>query len=325
MSLFYEINPLDTLFFRGSVPMEAGQNISVSLFPPPVSVFEGAVRTAVLKQKNIDLKKYAAGEDAFLNALIGEPGGKPPFEITSVMIKKNGKYYVKAPAAWYFDSENKPKDKSDFLDKKIIAAGDMNKELEALCVMSSEENVPFVRAEKSIQPLGNIWISLDFLESVENKFSDKNDFLLQSEICAFENRTGVVLDEKKHTKEGQLYSSSHIKLLDGAKLVFSLSKEAGLLEDGTILLGGESRISGYKKIEENPLKAFSFEAKRFVSLAPVEATDEILKSLVASSKLEITAGWDLAKGFHKPTSSWIPAGAVFNKNVNNICIPIKEI
>lgn len=325
MSLFYEINPLDTLFFRGSVPMEAGQNIAVSLFPPPVSVFEGAVRTAVLKQKNIDLKKYANGEDTSLNALIGEPCGKSPFEITSVMIRKKGKYYVKAPVTWYFYSESKPKEKIDFLNKKIIAAGDMNKELESLCVMSSEENLPFVRAENSLLPLGSIWISLDFLKSGKNKFSDINDFLLQSEICVFENRTGVALDEKKHTKEGQLYSSSHLRLLDGAKLVFSLSKDAGLIEEGTIMLGGESRISGYKKIEENPLKDFSFESKLFVSLAPIEASEEILTSLVASSKLKITAGWDLAKGFHKPTSSWIPAGAVFTKNINNVCIPIREI
>ena len=46
MSVFYEIIPLDTLFFRGSTPMEAGQNVAVSMFPPPVSVIEGSFRTA---------------------------------------------------------------------------------------------------------------------------------------------------------------------------------------------------------------------------------------------------------------------------------------
>lgn len=51
MSVFYEIIPLDTLFFRGSTPMEAGQNVAVSMFPPPVSVIEGSFRTAFLLQK----------------------------------------------------------------------------------------------------------------------------------------------------------------------------------------------------------------------------------------------------------------------------------
>lgn len=325
MSLFYEINPLDTLFFRGSVPMEAGQNIAVSMFPPPVSVFEGAVRTAVLKQKNIDLKKYASGEDDSLNALIGEPGGKPPFVITSIMIRKNEKCYVKAPATWYFDSENKPKDKSEFLNKKIIAARDMNKELDALCVMSSEENVPFVRAEKSIQPLGSIWISLDFLKSGKNKFSDGNDFLLQSEIYAFENRTGVALDEKKHTVESQLYSACHVRLFEGISIVVSVSKDVGLEDSGRLLLGGEKRICSYKKIDSGYIKDFSFEANEFLSIVPIEANEENLKSVVASSKLLTVSGWDLAKGFHKPTSSWIPAGAVFSKNINNVCIPLRKI
>ena len=42
MSKTYEIIPLDTLFFRGSTPMEAGQYNTVSVFPPPVSVIKGA-------------------------------------------------------------------------------------------------------------------------------------------------------------------------------------------------------------------------------------------------------------------------------------------
>lgn len=324
MSLFYEIIPLDTLFFRGSTPMEAGQNASVSLFPPPASVFEGAVRTAVLKQKNVDAKKYALGADSSLNSLIGNPGENPPFEVTAILVKKNGKYYAKAPSTWYFDSDKKPKNKDEYLGLQVICARNMNEELAALSVQSSGENVPFVRAQKNLQPLGNIWISLDFLKSGRNQISE-NDFLLQGEICDFESRTGVALDEKKHTVEGKLYSSAHVRLLDGVSLVFALSKDAGLSDSGKIFLGGEKRISAYRKIEEDLLKDFSFESENFLSLAPVRATDEILKSVAASGKLEVTAGWNLAKGFHKPTESWIPAGAVFTKNVNGICVPLKKI
>lgn len=324
MSLFYEIIPLDTLFFRGSTPMEAGQNASVSLFPPPVSVFEGAVRTAVLRQKNVDAKKYALGEDSLLNSLIGNPGEKPPFEVAAVLVKKGGKYYAKAPATWYFDSDKKPKIKTEYFGLPIISAKNMNEELAALFVQSSGENVPFVRAEKNLQPLGNIWISLDFLKSGKNQLSE-NDFLLQGEICEFENRTGIALDEKKHTVEGQLYSSSHVRLLDRVSLVFALSKDAGLLDKGKMLLGGEKRISAYRKIEEDLLKDFSFDSDEFLSLAPIRATEEILKSLAASGKLEVTSGWDIAKGFHKPTESYIPAGAVFTKNINGICVPLRKI
>lgn len=200
----------------------------------------------------------------------------------------------------------------------------MNEELAALSVQGSEENVPFVRAEKNLQPLGNIWVSLEFLKSGKSQFAE-NDFLLQSEICDFENRTGVALDKNKHTVEGQLYSSSHVRLLDGVALIFALSKDAGLLDKGKILLGGEKRVSLCKKITEDLLAGFSFDSDNFLSLAPIRAAEEILKSVVASGKLEITSGWDLTKGFHKPTESWIPAGAVFTKNINGTCVPLKKI
>lgn len=324
MSVFYEIVPLDTLFFRGSVPMEAGQNAAVSMFPPPVSVFEGAIRTAALKQRNIDLKKYAQGEETSLNSIIGSPGENPSFMITSICIKKDGVCYVKPPASWYLDSKTKPREKSDYIGKNIIAAEQDSVLLENMFVQSSVSNPPFVRAEYNLQPLSNIWISADFLSSSKNQLEEK-DFLLQSEIYAFENRTGVALDEKKHTVESQLYSACHVRLFDGVSLVVSVSKDVGLKDSGNFLLGGERRICSYKKIASEYIKSFSFDSNNFLSLVPIEANEENLKSLVASSKLLIVSGWDLAKGFHKPTSSWIPAGAVFSKNVNNVCIPLRKI
>lgn len=323
MSIFYELIPLDTLFFRGSTPMEAGQNVAMSLFPPPVSVFEGAVRTAVLLQKEIDPKQYVQGKDTSVSSLIGNPNKKPPFEISSIIIKKSNRCYVQVPATWYLDSEKKPKSKLDYVGKKIISAKSFQNDFESLSVLSSEENIPFIKAQKGAQPLGNIWVSLDFLASKKNMF-EENDFLLQSEIFSLEQQTGIALDDKKHTIKGQLYSSIHIRLHDGVFLVFSISKDAGLADCGKLFLGGERRICSYKKIDANPLEKFTFSSTQFVSLVPIEATEEILSSLVASSKIVITAGWDLAKGFHKPTTSWIPAGAVFNKNSKTICIPLME-
>ena len=45
---------------------------------------------------------------------------------------------------------------------------------------------------------------------------------------------------------------------------------------------------------------------------------------ISSGKLIVTSGWDFAKGFHKPTTNWIPAGAVFNKKINNSCVAITQ-
>lgn len=323
MSVFYEIIPLDTLFFRGSTPMEAGQNVAVSMFPPPVSVVEGSFRTAFLLQKGISPEDYVSGKDTSANEIIGNPSEKAAFEVASILIKKNGQFYAKVPASWHLDSEKKPKEKTDYVGKTIVEAKRNQKFLDDMFVMSSSESLPFVQAKENAQTLGNIWVSIDFINSAK-KVLEENDFLLQNEILAFEQRTGIVLDSSKHTVEGQLYSASHIRLLDGVSMVVGISKEIGLKDSGKIQLGGERRLCSYRKIDFCMPEKSENMGNQFLSPAPVEATKEILESLIASSKLVITSGWDLAKGFHKPTTSWIPAGAVFTKNINGICIPLNQ-
>ncbi|MDD6961880.1 MAG: type III-B CRISPR module-associated Cmr3 family protein [Treponema succinifaciens] len=323
MSVFYEIISLDTLFFRGSTPMEAGQNVAVSMFPPPVSVIEGSFRTAFLLQKGISPEDYASGKDTSANEIIGNPSEKAAFKVSSILIKKNGQFYAKVPASWYLDSEKKPKEKTDYIGKTIVEAKRNQKFLDDMFVMSSSESLPFAQAKGNAQPLGNLWVSIDFINSAR-KVLEENDFLLQNEILAFEQRTGIALDSSKHTVEGQLYSASHIRLLDGVSMIVGISKEIGLKDSGKIQLGGERRLCNYRKIDFCMPEKSENMGNQFLSPAPVEATKEILESLIASSKLVITSGWDLAKGFHKPTTSWIPAGAVFTKNINGICIPLNQ-
>ena len=87
-----------------------------------------------------------------------------------------------------------------------------------------------------------------------------------------------------------------------------------------MLLGGEKRLAVYKKEKEVPFVAQG--EGQYVSLMPIEASEKNLSFLIASAKLAVTSGWDMAKGFHKPSVSWIPAGAVFNSKVNDSCIPL---
>ena len=60
-----EIDPLDTLFFRGSEPMVAGQNHEVrSVFPPMPSTILGALRTAILAQRGVSLAAFLQHEES---------------------------------------------------------------------------------------------------------------------------------------------------------------------------------------------------------------------------------------------------------------------
>lgn len=317
MSDCFEIIPLDTLFFRGSTPMESGMMNVVSVFPPPVSVIKGAFWTAAHSEKG-----------DFSDGLVN---GEIPLEVTGIFIKKTGekgsRYYAPAPATWYYDNDKKISSGEKLDGIKLIEAKKMQ-EMKNLGMTSSagEEDVVFVKAEKDSKSLSGAWVSTDFLREPKQEFG-KDDVLFEADILSKENRTNVALDSNRKAKDGQLFSSTHLRLNDGISIVVCFKEKLALPEEGKLFFGGEKRISKFKRISEDCLNSVSSNSNGeiFVSFVPVEATDESVNSIVSSGKIFATAGWDLAKGFHKPTTNWIPAGAVFNTKINDSCVALKSV
>ena len=110
---------------------------------------------------------------------------------------------------------------------------------------------------------------------------------------------------------------------EDVSFVIQFSDNIEITDKGIISLGGEKRISNYERID-GPSLEFIKDGEQYLSLMPIEATKENLESVISSGKLIVTSGWDLAKGFHKITTNWIPAGAVFNKKINNSCVAITQ-
>ncbi|MCL2284147.1 MAG: hypothetical protein FWC26_12595 [Fibromonadales bacterium] len=142
MSVFYELIPVDTLFFRGNIPMEAGMLASESLFPPPPSVFIGAIRTYLGKE----------------NGKWGEE--KADFEIKAIMLKKDDVIYYPAPYSWFEDG---------------IKAEILQENEGILC---SSENIPFAKTEeaKDVKSLGGKWIS-----AIDSKICKSKEFFYENE------------------------------------------------------------------------------------------------------------------------------------------------
>ncbi len=313
MTKFYEITPLDTLFFRGSTPMEAGQYNSVSLFPPPASVIEGAFWTTYCKNNS---RSFDAGLQ----------NGKIPMEITAFFIKKIDekgapKYYVPSPATWYYDSKDKAKNGAACKEKPLCVADDKSAVFSELNMNSSAGSVIFAVPKEDAKPLTNAWISVDFIKKPKEKFSE-DSILFSSDIYSSESRTGVELTKDKMAEDGKLYTSAHIRLRGNISLVVGIESDFDF-GGGKMLLGGEQRLSLYKKQNDIPF-AENNNSSQYLSLMPIEATKENLEFLIASGKLFVTSGWDMAKGFHKSSVSWIPAGAVFSKKINQSCISLGE-
>lgn len=323
MSDFFEIIPLDTLFFRGSTPMESGMMNVVSAFPPPLSVLKGAFWTAIHAEDG----DYKSGFDG---------NGNIPLDVTGIFIKKiideddkpnaKEKYYAPAPATWYYDSDKKISSGEKLGKIRLIEARRMP-ETEKLGMKCSAGDVVFVKADKDSKSLSGAWVSTDFLKNPKSTF-EKDSVLFEGDILSKENRTNVALDANRMAKDGQLFSSTHLRLNEGISIVVSFSGSVKLPDEGKIFLGGEKRISLFRRIKQEESRKFELgnaDGNNFVSLVPTEATAETINAIVSAGKIFATAGWDFAKRFHKPTTNWIPAGAVFDKKINDFCVAFKSV
>ncbi|MBF0201035.1 MAG: hypothetical protein HQK66_06940, partial [Desulfamplus sp.] len=97
---WYAFEPSDTLFLRGAEPMVSGTSFeTVRLFPPPVSVISGAVRTAVLAQQRVSISAYRKGDK--VKDMIGEFGGDAPFKVVGPLLRWGREYFMPAPYTWH--------------------------------------------------------------------------------------------------------------------------------------------------------------------------------------------------------------------------------
>ncbi len=322
MNLWYELTPIDTLFFRGNEPMEAGQATSAPLFPPPVSVVQGALRTALLRERGVAFQDYKRGNvSEEIIQHIGRSGEDAPFSITAILLKFNGIVYAPAPAGWFIDAADKPTTGTDYVGKKVVVASTSESDVAAMGVLSSSGTVSLVVTREEALSLAGCWINIELFTKEVVTFSP-GDLLTDSELFTIENRTGIEIDNTRKVVEGKLYSANHIRLHDGVTIIVATDGDVGLPDSGMLQLGGEQRKCSYRKMTKTPLLFKNAPTTFFVALAPVKATEALLAKVVSAHKLIVTAGWDLSRGFHKPTTTWFPAGTLFSEQIDKACIPI---
>lgn len=319
MSIWYELTPLDTLFFRGSEPMEAGQLTSEALFPPPVSVLQGALRTELLRQKGISFKEYKKGENIPVPVLeaIGRCGETAPFCVTGLLIKYKERLFAPAPSAWFVDLEKKPKNGADFKGAEILRPRQLRAD-NPLNMRVSCGTAPLVAARHEALSLAGYWVDHTLLASPPKKLGAE-DVLFAAELFQLEHRTGIAMDANRKVEPGRIYSSAHIRLHEDVRLVVGINRDLGLDSSGIMRLGGEQRVCAYAQCAEPKLPGG--QASQYMTLTPLTLTVDMMEHVLCASKPQILAGWDLGVGFHKPTTAWLPAGAIVTKAFNASCIP----
>lgn len=322
MNVWYELTPIDTLFFRGTEPMEAGQPASTPFFPPPLSVVQGALRTAVLLQRGISFSDYKQGKvSAETIELIGKCGEEAPFNVTALLVRINGIFYAPAPAGWFVDLPAKPQCSKDYIGSKIITAVSSPPDGTSLGIISSSGMISLAVARHEAFPLSGCWVNVSLFTRQDRTLA-ADDLLIDGDLYAVEGRIGIGLNEQRTVVEGKLFSANHLRLRDGVTIVAALDKSPGLAGSGLLQLGGEQRKCRYEELADIPPFGTAEATNAYVALTPVPAEEALLTKVIAAHKPVVTAGWDLIRGFHKPTTNWLPAGSVFSEKINNSCIPL---
>lgn len=333
-----EMEPIDTLFFKGSESMEAGENHEVdTMFPPMPTTIIGAIRTAIMRQNDIAPAAYLENPDQCLlkHPILGRPD-KPAFSLTGPLFRTgNGCLLLPAPANWFADPPEQHQKHEWEIDWAVQTAKPLTGS--PLGLVGSVADPFWVKGPKcsNMKSLSGWWVTpatfeavshnknILFIKDITKLKSDQAAILPSSALFCREERVGIALTPERTSKDGYLYSTAHVRLRGDVSLLVGINSahELFLSDEGILQLGGEQRICRYRLIE-NAMLPEKTDGRFLVALSPIEffsLSEELRVVPRASGKLIRVGGWDMAKGFHKPMSAWLPAGTVFFTNDKQDC------
>lgn len=312
-SISYELKPMDSLFFRGMLPMEAGRGCSHSLFPPTPESVIGAFRTKIMIDNGISAEDFRNGRHTIPE--LGSYGKHDQaFRILGIFLRKGERIFTSAPASLFITEEG-----------KAVLAAPRKEAMTGLGIASSCPRVPLAPPSRSkdSKPLTGAWIDVRMLQDPERRIMESiimPEDVPKALFCR-ELHTGIALSRKtRSAEEHMLYSSSHIRLMDDVSIIIELSSDIPINAEGLIKLGGEQKICSYRKVSMTEMHSSS---SVYVSAVPIAIDDESRKHMVATAKPVLIGGWDLARHFYKRSLLYYPAGAVFDCDMKGRALPWK--
>ena len=326
-----KLEPLDTLFFRGGEPMDAGetQDTGRPVFPPAPSTVVGALRTAILAQNKVSVEKVTRlGDDEDLDLYKLPFWGTPQksgFRVVGPILCAGDTALFPAPANWFYKHT---KHKSGHKIRVFVALPENDFPVKigrplAWYVKDPPEDVD--------QMSGLFWVTkgalelkseerfvLDIERDVDNVSSDNPCAVRIYDLLSFEDRVGIARDNfSRSVRQGHLYATRHVRLKPGISLIVGLDKPlcpSHIDPAGVFQFGGEGRIVRYELIESPP-QLPSSRRGFWLALSPISwdlaSSLGLVNKAYISGKLFRVGGWDMRKRFHKPVETYLPIGTVF--------------
>jgi len=326
------LEPVDSLTFRGSETMVAGESHeATTLFPPLPSTLTGALRSAVLMQQGIAPREYldAPADYAADFPLLGSPE-KPGFSLVGPLFMVGNTPLFPAPGHWFKEKVNVSAPRTKRTTIRVQTATPIPDQYRETGITGSVRHPFWVTGPEfpEKEPMTAYWVNAQALQEAKRSRVFALDDSLDAvagptaaaiplgELYGEEIRYGIALEEGlRRVREGHLFSSRHIRLKTGVYLLIGIitSSLNGLQPQGILQLGGEQRICRYQLLDNLELP-HNPDGELLMTLSPVESNrlpETLRNSPRAGGQLLRIGGWDMAKGFHKPTLTLFPAGTVF--------------
>lgn len=326
MHLFLEAP--DVWLFRDGKPFDVGaDNRARSIFPPNPETIQGALRSAELMRRDVSLSDYARGARQCV-----EPGTRLAAEVVGWpgeygQLRLNGPWLAREQQA-------------GGVERFFPFPADLVRQSSYRLLMPMEQS-PFIT--NAPVPVQLLWRSGPPVSEKQ----DKTAWLLEegslraylageienirptSDKCLFvrESRFGVAIDsQKQRYREGQLFQIEYVRPCPGVGLSVLVDGLNDWPEQGSLALGGDARVAGYRQVVLPQPLPTSIPGARFKVYFMTPAYFEQgwrpadwshyfdgQVGLVAAAlgRPASIGGWDLVKRWPKPLQRFVPAGSVF--------------
>ncbi len=327
MKLFIE--PVDVWLFRDGRPFDAGSDHRAeSLFPPPPSVIQGAVRSYHLIVKGVDIHDKAA-----IEAAVGTSTRYPKgFKVKGPFLAR----YAGGKLTLYF-----PLPVDAFKDGNRFVA--LCPQTPSPKLMAGIPTPMWLIPEREPEKFEEmVWVSLEALREylcqgelqADDAAFKAGRLARPSDLYVRENRMGIrLLKETRTVEEGALYEVKFTRSQPDVGLYVEVHGFDGWPPEGIMRLGGEGHGGRFRQVDApdwpRPPEPLPERFKiYFATLAYFKGgwqpengdwsrffEGEVELQAAAVGKYIALGGFDLAKdprgNPHKPARRYVPPGSVY--------------
>jgi len=309
----WQFTPIDSCFFRGANPFNAGEGGFLdSQFPPTAQTMAGVIRSTIADTMQVDWAKLHNNEQTHISGLIGTGVDDPG------RLKFNGSYIIKNKQRLF------PVPLHLLYNEQKEKWGMLEPSKEMFITDQGEMHLPQVMkgSPEAAKPLTNAWLDVkNFTQVLQG--SEPSTFYTERDLFKTEPRTGIGRDNSTRiVEEGKLYFTRHIRLAKDVTLAMVVEGADDIKPAKMLRLGGEGRMAALDYSDSQSLlpKRQGIDGKSIIILLthgdfngknapPLPKGLKIISACLGKAVHE--GGWDYKECSPKPLRSLVPAGSVY--------------